>query len=84
MPSVPGFNVSGDGSYNFVSDVSGTYNMLRLKTGSFTVQPTTSIQLYDLFLVAGGANSTAGGAGPGATGGNGGQIIDLSFNNNPL
>ena len=78
MASVPGFNIiSADGSYNFVSDVSGTYNMLRLKTGNFTIQPATTIQLYDLFLVAGGANGIT-------AGGNGGQVIDLSNNNTPL
>jgi len=78
MASVPGFNIiSADGSYNFVSDVSGTYNMLQLKTGNFTIQPTTTIQLYDLFLVAGGANGTS-------AGGNGGQVFDLSNNNIPL
>ena len=75
MPSVPGFNISpsSDASYNFVSDVSGTYNMIRFKQGTFTVQPTSTIQLYDLFLVAGGANGTT-------AGGNGGEVIDLSFN----
>lgn len=80
MASVPGFNIiSADGSYNFVSDVSGTYNMLRLKTGNFTIVPTpnTNIALYDLFLVAGGANGTT-------AGGNGGQVIDLLNNNNPF
>ena len=60
MSSVPGFIISGDGSYNFISDVSGTYNMIKFKTGNFTVQPTTNIALYDLFLVGGGIGGKIG------------------------
>lgn len=72
------FVFTPDSSSNYVvSSLSGGYNMIQFKIGTFSFQPTTSIQLYDLFLVAGGANGTK-------SGGKGGKVVDLSFNTNPL
>ena len=73
------FSFTHDSSSNYVvSSLPGGYNMLKFKIGTFSFQPVTTIQIYDLFLVGGGANgSTAGGKG--------GQVIDISFNSsNPL
>jgi len=70
------FNTGSSSNYN-VSSLPGGYYMIQFKIGSFSFQPATTIQLYDLFLVAGGADGTT-------SGGKGGEVIDISFNSTPL
>lgn len=75
-----GFNFTGSPSTNYVTSTlvigSITYNVITFRLGTFTFRSNCCTEIYQLFVVAGGAN------GDFRDGGNGGQV--LSYGNNSV
>lgn len=75
-----GFNFTGSPSTNYVTSTlvisSVTYNVITFRLGTFTFVSNCCTDIYQLFVVAGGANGVF------RDGGNGGQV--LSYGNNSV
>ena len=75
-----GFNFTGSPSTNYVTSTlvigSVTYNVITFRLGTFTFISNCCTDIYQLFVVAGGANGVF------RDGGNGGQV--LSYGNNSV
>lgn len=52
--------IVGDTTNYTISTLSGGYTCMRFKIGTFQFYPTTSIKLYQLFVVGGGASGSKG------------------------
>ena len=75
-----GFDFTGSPSINYVTSTlligSVTYNVITFRVGTFTFKSQCCSEIYQLFVVAGGANGVF------RSGGNGGQV--LSYGNNSV